>query len=225
MSTNLYTLFQVIDSSFPIGSYTQSFGLETYVQKQLITDREALFEYVKNLLNHNLIYSDGLALRLVYENLSMEYIKKIDEILTASKLARESREGSQRLGKRFIKTVLDFEEVPLLSRYLIMINEKAAAGHHAVAFAVYANAMGIEKEEAIKSYLFAQIMGTIINCTKLVPLSQRDGQKVLRQTHEMIDEAYMLLDTLEEADLGTNFPGYDIRCMQHENLYSRLYMS
>ena len=35
-----FLLLQINDSAFPIGSYTQSFGLETYVQKGLITNKD-----------------------------------------------------------------------------------------------------------------------------------------------------------------------------------------
>ena len=44
---------------------------------------------------------------------------------------------------------------------------------------------------------------------------------VVKNFEELISK----LDTLTIDDLCLSTPGFDIRCMQHENLYSRLYMS
>lgn len=41
----------------------------------------------------------------------------------------------------------------------------------------------------------------------------------------IFEEVINKLDELTIDDLCLSTPGFDIRCMQHENLYSRLYMS
>ena len=40
----LLRLFQIHDSAFPIGSYTQSYGMETYIQEDLIRTKEDLID-------------------------------------------------------------------------------------------------------------------------------------------------------------------------------------
>ena len=42
---------------------------------------------------------------------------------------------------------------------------------------------------------------------------------------DIFDEVVDKLDNLTIDDFCLSTPGFDIRCMQHENLYSRLYMS
>ena len=44
---NLFMLFQINDSLFPIGAYSHSYGLETYIQKKLVTNVDTAFEYLK----------------------------------------------------------------------------------------------------------------------------------------------------------------------------------
>ena len=66
---------------------------------------------------------------------------------------------------------------------------------------------------------------TITNCVKSIPLSQTQGQQLLYKSHDIFEEVINKLDELTIDDLCLSTPGFDIRCMQHENLYSRLYMS
>lgn len=60
---------------------------------------------------------------------------------------------------------------------------------------------------------------------KLIPLSQTDGARLTASFREdfsrLLDKAF----AASREDLGLSFPGLDIRGMQHEVLYSRLYMS
>ena len=42
-----YLLLQINDAAFPIGSYTHSYGLETYIQKNLIKNSNDVYEYIK----------------------------------------------------------------------------------------------------------------------------------------------------------------------------------
>ena len=44
---NLFMLFQINDSLFPIGAYSHSYALESYIQKKLVTNEEEAFEYLK----------------------------------------------------------------------------------------------------------------------------------------------------------------------------------
>jgi urease accessory protein len=65
----------------------------------------------------------------------------------------------------------------------------------------------------------------VSNSVKLVPLGQLEGQDILYRLQPLMQE--LAADTLvpDRKWLGCCNPGFDIRCMQHERLYSRLYMS
>ena len=65
----------------------------------------------------------------------------------------------------------------------------------------------------------------VTNAVKLVPLGQVAGQEMLYSLHEIIADLAKKSMTPNRDLTGLCCTGFDLRCMQHEDLYSRLYMS
>ena len=63
------------------------------------------------------------------------------------------------------------------------------------------------------------------NGVKLIPLSQTTGQQLLFELHAELSESLAQLENLTINDFGRACPAFELRAMQHEQLYSRLYMS
>lgn len=96
---------------------------------------------------------------------------------------------------------------------------------HCCAYGVFCAAMGIEEEETLYHYLYAQTSAMVTNCVKTIPLSQSVGQKLLSRCFFEFQEVLETLKTQTKEELCLSAPGFDIRGIQHEKLYSRLYMS
>ncbi len=224
-----YLLLQINDAAFPIGSYTHSYGLETYIQKNLVKNSNDVYEYIKANAKTNFLYTELLAAYKAYEFAEENNLSKIlelEEIIDASKLPKEIRIASEKLGSRFIKTVnsLDVKyESNIFNKYIKKENEGTRI--HSVAYGVFCFSAGIDKVKAMEGYLYAYVSASIINAVKLIPLSQNEGQKILYKCYKFFDEIIDMLSNLDMKDLCLSTPGFDIRCMQHEALYSRLYMS
>lgn len=65
----------------------------------------------------------------------------------------------------------------------------------------------------------------VTNAVKLVPLSQLSGQDILYKMQDVIQITVPQVLNLDRSLVGLCNIGFDIRCMEHERLYSRLYMS
>lgn len=227
--TAKFFLLQVNDALFPIGGYSHSYGLETYIQKGIVHDEDSAEEFIHKRLEYNFLYNEFLAVRLGWEYAvsgDLTAISRLEEIMEAGKIPRETREASRKLGSRFIKT-LSALEIPRENRVFEEYREarKRKSVHHAVAYGVFCGAAGITREEALEHFLYAQTSAMVTNCVKTIPLSQSSGQKLLSGCYPLLQKLTREVKELGEEWLGLSGPGFDLRCMQHEGLYSRIYMS
>ena len=85
--------------------------------------------------------------------------------------------------------------------------------------------MNIPLADALSHYLYAQTSAIVTNCVKTIPLSQSVGQQLLGGCYAEFAEILKDLEHRSAEDLCLSAPGFDIRGIQHETLYSRLYMS
>ena len=141
------------------------------------------------------------------------------------KVARESREGSIKIGKQFLRSTAILDQNGLLTEYAKQIKSGRCAGHHAIAYGLVVSAAKIDLFSAILGYLHAHVVGQVSAAVRLIPLKPTDGQATIHNIRpDLIDIARFA----EEAGIGhlNSFtPGLDIRGMQHERLYSRLFIS
>ena len=167
---------------------------------------------------------------------SWQKLQALDEIYGASRGPFELREGSRKLATRFEKTTDAFCEIPLLAngthgenstgRTSEMHGAKTAAYqavYFPVAYGAHCAERGIPLEECLAAFTYSQVSARVTTCVKLVPLSQSEGQRILYSLMKNFSDIVAKCFTLSENDLCRSSPGLDLRAMQHEYLYSRLY--
>lgn len=184
--------------------------------------------FIEGQLRHNLSFNDAAFVSLAFDATvedNIAVIADLDQTCTALKLPREIREASQKLGLRLIKILQPLVANSCGAAYLHMIRQKECSGHYCIAFGIYAAAMGIGKKEALTGFFYNAAVGMVTNSVKLVPLGQQDGQEILFSLQPLMDELATATITPDPELLGRCCTGFDIRSMQHEGLYSRLYMS
>ena len=229
MSSTQFYLLQVNDALFPIGGYSHSQGLETYIQKGIVHDEATAAQYICNRLRWNLAYTDLLAVRLAYLRAQagdLDGLMRLEEILAAARLPMEQREGSRKMGSRFAKTVqqLDIRGMEAIFADYVAARARKPMTHSCI-YGVFCAALGIRLEDALSHYLYAQTSAMVTNCVKTIPLSQSAGQKLLSNCYPSFQTILSSVQTWTEDDLCLSAPGFDLRGIQHEKLYSRLYMS
>jgi len=222
----LLLLLQVNDAAFPIGSYTHSYGLETYIQQGVVYNAACADNYIRHNLKASFLYTDLLSASLAYETAlagSMDGLAELEELLFVSRSPSELREASVKLGARFVKTALRINDCGgIFAAYAAQMGKRVS---HCVAYGVFCASYQIGKQEAMAAYIYAQAAAMVMNCVKTIPLSQTDGQVILSGLHAFFAELLEALNALDRDDLCRNAPGLDIASMQHEGLYSRLYIS
>lgn len=228
MDTALLHLLHITDSTLPIGGFSHSAGLETYVQQQIVKDKNTAKEFIAEMLSRNLQYTDAAIVSLTFDAATKNDIKRIielDTLCTAVKLPLEMRQASKKLGMRLLKIFYKLIDDDLLKQFNEKIGKGETEGNYSVVFGLIAAHTGINKAAALHGFYYNAATGFVTNSVKLIPLGQQDGQEILFSLLPMISQLATATMEPKRDLIGLCCPAFDIRSMQHEQLYSRLYMS
>ncbi len=225
-SRALISLLHLSDPTLPIGGYSHSYGLESYVQRGDVDSVESAKRFVENTLHENMLYNDALYVRLAWQAYStgdFERLSLLDEECTATKSPREIRQASLKLGVRLLKVFarhLPAERVACLEQLV-----KKGGGHYPVIYGAIASALALELFDTLLSFYYNGMVCMVTNAVKLIPLGQLSGQDIIFEQEQLLPELVERTIEMDEGMRGVCVVGFDIACMEHERLYSRLYMS
>lgn len=226
--TDRLLLYQICDSNFPIGSFSHSFGFETYLQTEEIHDASTFEHWLKTYLASQIVTSDCLAICFSYEALAENNFARLielTEILQAQSAPVEVREANQRMGRQFLKLCQSLVTDDRLMRYKEQLAAQKLAPHPAIIFALVGKITEIALDELLSLYLLNLATSLTQNAVRGVPLGQVKGQQLLYQLHPFIREWSQQCLTLGEDHFGAIAPGIEISQMKHQFLFARNFMT
>jgi urease accessory protein len=216
-----------VDSFFPSGGYAFSSGLEAAVQGGAVQNVEQLSRYVVESLTTGMGEREAVAVGLAHEAYvsgSLEIAIKADRELEAMKLGLETRTASRQMGRQVIRLAADqLTRQPLIEDYLAAVEAERTPGHLAVSLGLTLAAAGWSKENTIASFLYQTATGYVAAAMKLMPLGQREGQRLLESWIEVIERVSH--NAVHRQVLQSWSPVQDIYAMRHSLLESRLFRS
>lgn len=224
-SSYLLPLLQLSDSALPTGSFSHSFGLETFLERGLVHDEETFSAWLGQFIHTQLTYGDGLAIRLAMEAHSTAELREVDAMLIAQALPRQVREAGVKMGARMLQiasAILGGEE---LEQYCEDVARGQCSGHPALAFALAGRALHVPVPELLTAYLFSTATSLTQNAIRGIPIGQDAGQRVLCRVHPEIAAATVRIAELGSQDFGATAPGLEIAQMRHERQRARMFMS
>lgn len=223
-------VIQICDSTFPIGTFNHSFGMENYLHNRKIKKAPEFGVWFKNYYLSQFKYGEGLLTLLTYQALEKHDYQKLleyDDIITKSTAAIETRNGTKLIAKQMVILVKKIygDRVPLLQKYHKAIDEGKAYGNPAIVFSLFAYYKGIPPMEAYLMYGYSVASTLVQNAVRSIPLGQSEGQVILNQIIRLLGELYKKEQGLDVSYLGANAPGLEMAQINHETQSSRLFMS
>jgi urease accessory protein len=218
--------FRFIDSLFPSGGYAYSSGLEAAVQGGAVTDVVSMQRYVRDLLEHGMAGREAVAVALVHDAAMSGNLKSvicIDQNLEAMKLDHTTRVASRQMGRQVIRIAAESNKAVILNNYLTSVEANTSPGHLAVGLGVTLSVHGWLKSEAVGAFLYQSAAGLISAGMKLLPLGQREAQRILDSWLPLVDQISKRATTAQ--DMMSFAPMQDIYAMRHGRLVSRLFRS
>jgi urease accessory protein len=226
--SSLLALLQLCDTTLPVGGFAFSNALETYTQQGLIADAAALHEWLETVLQHAVHRGHLLPVALAYRATAAAdwaQLERLDQALTAMKHARELREASAKTGQSLLRLARRVWPGPAVEHLEALRRRGQVVGHHAVVLGLLGHALGVTERAIVEAAGYQWLSGVIAAALRLLPLGQTSGQRLLT---ELLADLPAIADDIGREgwdDLASAAPEFDIRAMQHETLYSRLFQS
>ena len=204
-------IVQIVDSTFPIGSFNHSFGMENYLREDTVTDDKGYEEWQEAYLASQFKYGEGLVIKLVYDAMATDNLEQVwhyDKVLTVSTQARETRQGTKMIAKQMLRLIQRLHAIPVLDDYQSKIRKGEVFGNPAIAL-----------------YGYSVISTMVQNAVRAIPLGQFAGQEIVLRSFSQLEKMTQEIQELDASYLGANTPGLELAQMKHETQVFRLFMS
>jgi len=195
-------------SSFPVGSYAYSHGLEAIIDNKLIKNKNDVEEFLNALLFNGTLRNEYIFIKSVYEG------KEINNLILSSASSKERQIEMVDMGNSFRKIMKQSWDLELTENTAFTYCLSKAAIHFNIKF-----------EYLIKFYLQSFISNLINVCVKHIPISQKDGQKLNVIFINKIQDFLRKSEKLNLEDIGSTFFIGDLFSIKHENLETRIYLT
>lgn len=221
----LLGLLQLADTSFPSGAYTLSHGLETLVADGLIHDADELAEVIEVSLLSRFARADLPAILWAHDAAraigagdaaACAQLVTVDRHLRAAKLAREEREGSERVGRRIVVEAAALAPSAAFAAYETAIRAGEAPGNSAVAFGVAAESFAIERHPAALAAGQGHTTALAMTALRLGLIGHRDTQRVIRASVPLVERAVEIAEAVDWLDFRPSAPQLDVALARHE---------
>ncbi|MFC6646488.1 urease accessory protein UreF [Granulicella cerasi] len=209
-------LLQLSDSALPIGALSHSFGVESLVAEGGLDTADLPRFYAEWLAGAG--HADAVLCAMAHAVDSPGAWQQLNAMASAMRPARESRDASTRLGRRFLGLAAQLENDERL-RY-------PGDGHLAAAFGLVAAVLGIGAAEAAGAYLHQTLFGSVSACQRLLPLGQTVAMQLLWSMKPR------MMAVIEQACAAPQWetlwnlqPALEVASMRHPQLHTRLFIS
>lgn len=223
-------LLQLADSALPIGALSHSFGLESLVASDMLRVADLLRFLHGHLEEAGMV--EAVFCREAHRLVNVPDAKfpidrwlQLNELLSARKLARESRGGSAALGRNFLESVIALDKSPVLRAALLAATNPPTPVHHSTAFGLVSGVIGIDQDRAVAAFLHQSVASLVSACQRLLPLGQTEATRILWNLKPALIEAASRSSTLSTDDVCCFMPLLDCAAMEHPALSTRLFIS
>jgi urease accessory protein len=226
-ATQLARLLQFGDSMLPIGGFSFSGGLESAIQKGVVTDVASLGEFTRTAVEQA-ARGDGIAIVCAHRAAlvgEIEELLRIDARVYARKLSSETRSMSTKMGRKFTELGAHVTSAATMRDWRERVLSGATPGCYPVALAIHFAAQGLSARDAFVVHQYG-VAATILGAAlRLMRISHIDTQSLLFQLNADMDSPYATAASATLDDMAGFAPLADILAAVHVKAHVRLFMN
>jgi len=226
-AAQLARMLQFGDSMVPIGGFAFSCGLESAVQKGVVSDTATLLAYARTAVEQAK-RGDGIGLVCAHRAAlvkDIDELVRIDHAVFARKLSSEKRTMSVRMGRKFAELGARVVGSPLLAAWRECIETQQAPGCYPVALAVSFAAQGLTARDAFVVHQYSVAVTILSAALRLMRVSHVDTQRMLYQLNADVEAAFRRAASARLSDMAGFAPMADILAAVHVKAHVRLFMN
>jgi len=227
IAVRLSRLLQFGDSMFPIGGFSFSGGLESAIQKGVVSDVATLQAFARTAVEQAAL-GDGIALIWAHRAASagdLAELERIDQQVYGRKLSSETRSMTVRVGKKFAEMGAGITGAPLLSAWLERIQQGATPGCYPVGLAVNFAAQDLPERDAFIVHQYGVGSMILSAALRLMKVSHVETQRILYELNSDAEAAFDLAARSSLADMAGFAPLLEILAAVHVKAHLRLFMN
>lgn len=199
-------LLHLADSALPIGAASHSFGLETLVDEGTLAVGD-LSSFFTDVLSES-GRLEAVFCRAAHAAADREELRRWNDLLSACKAARESRDASLGMGRRMVALRGHDLEV-----------------HLPLAFGFLGRELDLSADVTAAAYLHQMLFGMVSACQRLMPLGQSQATELLWELKPKIVEVVESTAGMTPEEAFCFQPSVEIASMRHPRLATRLFIS
>lgn len=225
--TEIMRLLQFTDSTFPVGTFSFSNGLETAGFENIVTDKETLHAFAKSQAVQA-AFTDGIAALAAHRAfLSGEYDKIVeaDKTLILCKMNDEARQMLKRMGKKLGELAVRLFDSEIAKKWLEDIKNDQTPGTYPVAQGIAFAAAGISEEDLFSSHQYGVVNMVLSAALRCVRVSHYDTQEILYSMSSEVKDLYDRVKVMGVNEMNAFFPELDILASLHEKGNMRMFMN
>jgi urease accessory protein len=224
----LLALLQYADGLFPSGGFAHSFGLETYTQAGVVTDRAGVGDFLRAQLEQSAGPADAVAAASACRFAAgddVDACAAVDRRLDAMKWVPELRAASTQMGRQTLRVATADGADPVLAKLGDLVDREETPGHHAVVFGAALGRAGLDGEAVAAAYLYATAALLVNAALRLLPLGQVAGQRLLADIRPAIARLARAAARAAPDAMWSFAPGLELAALRHATLEARMFRS
>jgi urease accessory protein len=217
-----WRFLQIADSSFPVGGFAHSAGLEAMVHRGQPRTFGELDAYV-GVHVWNVGHS---ALPFVSASFDAPHeIRTLDARLDAFLTNQVANRASRTQGRAFVGTCARVFDAPPLAALVRDARDRNVPAHLGPLFGATLAALGLERSETLILYLHGALRGVVSAAVRLGVVGPHEAQRIQDGHGATLDAVLAQCADLRPSEAANVAPAVDVVAATHDRLYARLFQS
>ncbi|HEY5946652.1 MAG TPA: urease accessory UreF family protein [Kofleriaceae bacterium] len=214
-----WIVLQLADSAFPTGGFAHSAGLEATLQAGELASVE---RFCTELIDQ--LACGSLPLVAAVHD-APSRLAELDAFNRATLWSHVAARASRAQGRALIDVAARSFRHDALVDARGRVSRNELDGHLAPAFGFVTRALGVERDEALATFLHLGVRSALSAAVRLGCIGPSEGQALHHRMHPVLDTALARARTLTIDEVAQPAPIIELMQTTHDRLYSRLFQS